>query len=57
MEERRSRYDPEHQQEEADTIIVQQVLGCVEDTHQIYVVLFALLLCVSYSLAITNRQD
>ncbi|KAJ8391024.1 hypothetical protein AAFF_G00096450 [Aldrovandia affinis] len=38
MEERRTRYDLENQQEEADTIIVQQVLGCAGEAHQISVV-------------------
>ncbi|KAK5918487.1 hypothetical protein CgunFtcFv8_003249 [Champsocephalus gunnari] len=38
MEERRSRYELENQQEEADTIIVQQVLGCAGEAHQISVV-------------------
>ncbi len=38
MEERRSWYDLGNQQEEADTIIVQQVLGCAGEAHQIPVV-------------------
>ncbi|KAK1891934.1 Exophilin-5 [Dissostichus eleginoides] len=38
MEERRSRYELENKQEEADTIIVQQVLGCAGEAHQISVV-------------------
>ncbi|KAL7381542.1 hypothetical protein ABVT39_007554 [Epinephelus coioides] len=38
MEDRRSRYDLENHQEEADTIIVQQVLVCAEEAHQISVV-------------------
>ncbi|KAJ8334026.1 hypothetical protein SKAU_G00413450 [Synaphobranchus kaupii] len=38
MEERRSRCDLENQQEEADTIIVQQVLGCAGEAYQISVV-------------------
>ncbi|KAI9528029.1 hypothetical protein NQZ68_024785 [Dissostichus eleginoides] len=38
MEERRSRYELENPQEEADTIIVQQVLACAGEAHPISVV-------------------
>ena len=38
MEERSIRYDPENHQEEADTIIAQQVLVCAEEAHHISVV-------------------
>ncbi|KAL7386700.1 hypothetical protein ABVT39_012152 [Epinephelus coioides] len=38
MEERQTRYDLENQQEEADTIIIQQILRCAGEAHQITVI-------------------
>ncbi|KAJ8378759.1 hypothetical protein AAFF_G00236790 [Aldrovandia affinis] len=56
MEERRTRYDLENQQEEADTIIVQQVLGCAEKPIKSLWFLMTQT-CSSYSFTITIRQD